>query len=677
MRMNSDRVLHAADEMGQDEEILGQSESMLGAIIDFLPDATFVIDRNRKVIAWNRAMEKMTGVLASEMLGKGDYEYAHPFYQKKRPILIDLAFSQDTKIEQQYSWVKREGTTYMAETTMPRPQGRGTVLWGIASPFYDDAGEVIGAIESIRDITEWREAELRLRESEERYRTVFENSGTAMAIVDEDGTITLVNAESEKLSGYAREEMLGRMRWDSMIAPHDRDRVQRMCMVRSRKPDSAVRHFEADLVDRWGKTKRGLFTVSLIRGMKNRVVSIIDITDRKRAGERIDHLNRVLLALRNVNELIIREKDRDRLLHGICTTLVETRGYFGIWIALLDTSENCVAAAEAGLGDAFLPMRERLNHGDLTKCTRRALDRSGVVAIEEPGKDCSDSPLAATYEALGLMIVRLEHAGKVYGILAATTPREVVVDHEEQGLYQELANDIAFALHSFELEEESHYRDALAKANKKLNLLGKVTRHDILNLLNPLFGYTDLLEAATAENEVQARYVSGIRDAAERVKRQISFTRDYEDLGVKAPEWQRVERVAGLAAESVPMEEVTLEAATGPLEVFADPLLEKVFINLLENAVRHGERVTTVRVSFVERGDKGVIVIEDDGVGVPAAHKQQIFDRRFGKNTGLGLFLAKEILSITRITIRETGETGKGARFEITVPARGYRMASE
>jgi PAS domain S-box-containing protein len=654
-----------------------QSERRLAEIIDFLPDATFVIDRDRKVIAWNRAMEAMTGFPADVMLGKGDYAYAHPFYQSRRPILIDLAFSQDAAITQYYGRIRREGNTYTAEITVPNLPGGRAVLLGIATPFYNDEGDIVGAIESIRDITEWREAEAALRESEERYRTVFETSGTAMVIAEEDGTISLANVEYEKIFGHTREEVVGKLRWDAFVAPHDRKRLWRAFLARSRRSDAALRQYEVDLVDRQGRVMHGLFTIARIPGTKRRVVSIIDISDRKRAEQRSQHLNQVLLALRNVSKIITRERDRERLLQTICAILVETRGYSSAWIALFDASGKCITAAEAGLGDSFLPLLERLNRGELTACTKRALDRWGVVAIEDPGRDCADSPLAPMYGTWGLMVVRLEHGGKVYGLLAITTPRELVSDPEEQGLFEELAGDIGYALHNLELEEEFHYREALKRANKKLNLLGSVTRHDILNQLNPLLGYTDLLEATVSDSPHQERYISGIREATRRIRRQLSFARDYENMGVKAPEWQRVESVVMLAAQSSPVEQIDVEVTTGSLEVFADPLLEKVFINLLDNAVRHGDGATKIRVSFVERGDRGVILVEDDGVGVPDALKKQIFDRAFGRHTGLGLFLAREILGITGISIRESGHTGMGARFEIEVPGEGFRTARE
>ena len=102
-------------------------------------------------------------------------------------------------------------------------------------------------------------------------------------------------------------------------------------------------------------------------------------------------------------------------------------------------------------------------------------------------------------------------------------------------------------------------------------------------------------------------------------------------------------------------------------------MLEKVFFNLLDNAVRHGERVTQIRVSSRPSGEDLVIVWEDNGVGIPADHKERIFERGFGKHTGLGMFLVKEILSLTGIKVTETGEPGKGARFEILVPEGKFR----
>ena len=113
------------------------------------------------------------------------------------------------------------------------------------------------------------------------------------------------------------------------------------------------------------------------------------------------------------------------------------------------------------------------------------------------------------------------------------------------------------------------------------------------------------------------------------------------------------------------------------LEVFADPLIGRVFYNLHDNTVRHGVHASAIQVHAEKRGDDMVIVWEDNGIGVPHDEKERIFERDFGKNTGLGLFLAREILDITGITIGENGELGRGARFEITVPKGAWRIIGE
>ena len=161
--------------------------------------------------------------------------------------------------------------------------------------------------------------------------------------------------------------------------------------------------------------------------------------------------------------------------------------------------------------------------------------------------------------------------------------------------------------------------------------------------------------------------------AARTIHRQIEFTRDYQDLGVRAPEWQRVSD----AIRAVVVGDISITDETGDLLIYADPMLVKVFGNLIDNTLRHAESATRVRVGYhLEESGDLTLIWEDDGIGVPAGEKERIFDRGFGKNTGLGLFLIREILAITGITIAERGEVGKGARFEMRVPARLFRFGS-
>jgi len=188
--------------------------------------------------------------------------------------------------------------------------------------------------------------------------------------------------------------------------------------------------------------------------------------------ERVEHLNLVLRAIRNVNQLIVREKDRDKLLKGACDNLVETRGYYNAWIALLDESGKLVAHAESKMGKSFLPMVERLKRGQLTVCGQRALKQTETAVTEDPVSTCTDCPLSGSYAGRSATTTRLEYEGKIYGLLSVSVPREVATDVEELGLFHELATDIAFALYNIELEaKHKEMEEELRKSNEMYRTL--------------------------------------------------------------------------------------------------------------------------------------------------------------------------------------------------------------
>jgi len=216
---------------------------------------------------------------------------------------------------------------------------------------------------------------------------------------------------------------------------------------------------------------------------------------------------------------------------------------------------------------------------------------------------------------------------------------------------------------------------ALRQANKQLNLLSSITRHDILNQLMALKGYLELSQEVIDNPEILSGYIKKEQQAANTIEHQITFTRDYQELGVAAPEWQNVNASIKKAVAGLLMRDIHVEIDPKNPEIFADQLFEKVFYNLIDNALRYGgEEMKTIRFSSQESDARLTILCEDDGVGISADEKKHLFVRGFGKNTGLGLFLSREILSITGITITENGTQGKGARFEITVPKGMWRM---
>ncbi len=373
------------DDLIESQRQTQESERRLAAIIDFLPDATLVIDEDGCVIAWNRAIEKMTGVPKAEMLGRGGYAYAVPFHGEARPVLVDYILRPDGAADCPYDVRVIDGEIFEAEVDLAYPGGREASLMIRASPLYDQGGRRTGAIEIIRDVTE------------------------SMA-------------------------------------------------------------------------------------MKREI--------------------------------------------------------------------ECHVA------------------------------------------------------------------------------------------------------------ELSRQANRLAAVNKKLNLMNSITRHDALNQLMILLANLSFAREAGDGQDI-SMYLSRMKDAADRIGRQIEFTRDYAGLGVQAPEWQRISDVIRSAApDGLPIED-----ESGDLAVYADPMLTRAFANLMDNTMRHGESASRVRVRhWLEGSGDLVLVWEDDGIGVPPEEKELIFRRGSGKNTGLGLFLIREILEITGIAITETGEHGKGARFEMRVPDGMYRV---
>jgi PAS domain S-box-containing protein len=193
---------------------------------------------------------------------------------------------------------------------------------------------------------------------------------------------------------------------------------------------------------------------------------------RKQAEERIRHLNRVLRAIRNVNRVTSTEKNRDRLLAGVCEKLIETRGYHYAWIALLDDSGGLVTAVESGLGWKFLSMLGRLERGEFPDRMRLALQQPGVVVTNDPLSECTDCPLCTQYRGTGAMTVRLTFDGTVYGVMSASIPGEFLKDEEEQSLLQGLAGDITFALHGIDIEEKQREaQEELIRAEREKSII--------------------------------------------------------------------------------------------------------------------------------------------------------------------------------------------------------------
>lgn len=210
--------------------------------------------------------------------------------------------------------------------------------------------------------------------------------------------------------------------------------------------------------------------------------------------------------------------------------------------------------------------------------------------------------------------------------------------------------------------------ESLKAANKKLSLISGITRHDLLNRFTVVGSYIQLLEGVE-DKERQTKILLKLEKNTQSIMELIDFAKDYEQLGVKAPVWQDVDAVFKRAAVQLDLTGIFVKTEQRPLKVFADTMLEKVFYNLLENSLRHGGHVGSISIRYEPKGDGALqMIYEDDGEGISLEDKKNLFKQGMGRNTGQGMFLTKEILQITGISIEEDGEPGRGVRFHMTVP---------
>jgi PAS domain S-box-containing protein len=630
------------------EEALQESQRQLGEIINFLPDPTFVIDAGGKVIAWNYAIANLLGVEALEIIGKGNYEHAFRMFGHRRPVLIDLVINGDENIlKKHYPDLHREQGMLTSELDIPDLRGKRTVLWIIATPLYNAKGEITGAIESMRDITHIHDTEVRLRESEQQLTDIIDFLPDATFAIDTTGTVIAWNRAIEELMGVSKGDMLGKGNYAYAVPAYGETRPVLIDLILNRDAEQEKKY--ASFTKRGDQLIAEAFAPAL-HGGKGEYLWMIASPLYDRNGM----ITGAIESIRIVTEQKVAEEK-----------LRETRDYL----------ENLISYANAPI-IVWNPEFEitRFNHAfeKLTGRTEEMVLRKHLHILFPP-ESCSASMgeirkalSGERWEAVEIPVLNIIN-GEARTVLWNSAN---ILNHNGTKVLATIAQ-------GQDITDRKHAEEAFKVANKKLNLLSGITRHDINNQLMVLQGYLRLLVKKVPDPALDD-YFTHITNAGTRISAMIQFTRTYESIGVNAPVWQEVCTQVDAVAKDVALGHVQLvnDLRSGA-EVYADSLIIKVFYNLMDNAVRYGGKITTIRFSGDERDGNYVIVCEDDGNGVPVEEKEKIFERGYGKNTGLGLFLSHEILSITGITIRETGEPGTGARFEMTVPKRMWRTAGK
>jgi PAS domain S-box-containing protein len=441
------------------EEALRDREARYRYLFEYSQVANALVGLDGKIIDVNQAAAELYGYDKSEIIGMDLLEFVAPESKAK----VTEAFASGL-VHSHADPGEVEVAAKGGMRTFFFPGGYYTLFEG---------GKETGFLISVVDVTERKQAEEALAKSEEKYRTVLEGMGESYYEVDLAGNFTFFNDALCRQMGYSREELMG-MNYQVYTPPEDVEKVFKIY-------NKVYRTGEPVQVDMEEIRKDGmrLFFENSVLPLRNEKGEIIgfrgigrDVTERKRDEEKMWHLNLVLRAIRNVNQLIARGADRDTLFKGVCENFVKTRGYYNAWIALLDESGKLVTAVEAGLGKDFLQMIERLKRGELPDCGRKALEKSGVVLIEDPPSVCTDCPLAKDYSGRGDMSIRLEYGGKVYGLVTISAPLGFLSQKEESDLFEEVAGDIAFALYSMEQEEErSRAGEALRDSEERYRRL--------------------------------------------------------------------------------------------------------------------------------------------------------------------------------------------------------------
>jgi len=593
------------------ERALQESERRFALFMEHLPAAVYIKDLDGGVLFTNRFLNELFGW--SDTAGKSTFDLL--------PADIAQKMTDDDRkaVEQGMVSVVESITDihgvqrYFSTTKFSIPNSTGTPLMGGISI----------------DITERKLAEDALRESERQFRLITDNMVDMVAMFDPGARYVYVSPSYEKILGYRQEELIGRDA-TGFLHPEDRETaVQDISrMVVSGTGSAIFRFRHKDGTYRWIES-----TGSIITGPEGQITGSVlgsrDITGKKLAEEDV-----------RKNE----EKFR----------------------VTFDTAQSALIILEIGADG----MPGRMIETNNAAYTQLGYTREELLAKSFPELDAAEYHDTIARHITGLSSMKSSSYESVRIRKDGTRfPVEVNIHrmtYDGREVIMSSARDITVRKRTEEM---------IRRANGKLSLLSTITRHDINNQLTVLRSYLAILEMKQDDPSFDA-YIRKAKNAAESISAMIRFTREYESIGVHTPVWQNCRTLVETAAKQFVPGGVTVEdTLPAAAELFADPLIARVFYNLADNAVRHGGNVTTIRFFAEDRDGETVIVCEDDGSGVPAGDKEKIFERGFGKNTGLGLFLCREILSITGITIRETGEPGRGARFEMVVPKGAYNPA--
>ena len=480
-------------EKRQADEALRESEERYRDLLELAP-VGIAVQSEGKIVFTNPAGAAIIGAVSpEEITGHDIAEIIHPDHLKEASERIRRM-------------LQGEQGLYPAENVYIKSDGTPVPVDVIAAPINYRGKPAVQVI--VTDISKRREAELAIRETEERYRDLVENIDDVMYITDGTGKLLYLNNALERISGYTRDELI-KTNYMALLTPESLKRVLELFKTQKKGEDIGL--FELSIVDKDGNIKILEAREQMI-WEGNRIVQMRgigrDITERKRADERIAHLNRVLESIRNIDQLIVRVKDRETLLTGACQILCEVSGYYFVWIGLIrEEDKRVLPAAHWGFEDGYL--KDITVTWDDTPTGRGPMGTAILTKRACVFNDTTDNPdfqpwreesLKRGYRSL--MAIPVIIGGRVYGALGVYSSRPNVFDDEEVTLLEEVAEDIAFALSAIEAETERERSEkALTESEEKFRDFFETSRdivfitsrdgiiHDTNSAFEEILGY--------------------------------------------------------------------------------------------------------------------------------------------------------------------------------------------
>jgi PAS domain S-box-containing protein len=665
------------------------AEQRLADIIEFLPDATFVIDHDKKIIAWNQACEVLTGVKKQALLGRGDYAYAEPFFGERRPILIDLLELSAPQVEVTYKYVQRKGEIIFAETFAPHLNGgQGAHLWGVASPLFDREGRRCGAIEVVRDVTERRRVEQALRDSEQKYRELVQFANSIILRWTRDGRVLFLNEFGQRFFGYTEAEIRGRHVIGTIVPETETSGRDLTLLMDGICANPAA--FEQNVNEnmrRSGERAWIAWTNKVVLTQQGQVAEILsigtDITARRQAQEAL-RAREAQLSLIHDNSYDVMfaigvEPDDHFRFISVNHRFTEVTGLREDQVVgklIQEVIPGPARALAVGKYKAAIQNRQPVHWEEVSDYP--AGRKTGEVAVapvfDERG-NCTQ--LIGTVHD----ITERKRAEEELRAIQASLERRVI----------ERTAELAAA------------RDRAESADRVKSAFLATMSHELRTPLNSIIGFTGLLLQGLAGplNAEQAKQLGMVKDSGQHLLALINDVLDISKIEAGQIEIanapfdlpESIQKVVQTVTPLANKKQLLLIAqiAPGVGRISSDRRrVEQILLNLLSNAIKFTERGEVTLTVEIEPGTPHVprtavrISVADTGLGIKRENLGMLFQpfrqldtglTRRHEGTGLGLAICKRLVERLGGTISVESEWGKGSTFQLTLPIHPERKS--